>query len=330
MRGSAAMLSRDRHGDSVDPASTVRWPQLLYTWRHLPHLGGTPPGVTAFMSHRATQQGLPAPEPVQWTALEAISPYLLCAVIGAEDPAFFRHRGISWRQVGSAVVRAYVEKRPVTGVSTLTQQLARNLYLHPERSLKRKTQEAILALRIEHLLTKRRILELYLNVVEWGDGIWGIAAAAKSYFNRQPAELDPFQAVVLASLLPAPRRAVRDSNADRAIRTQRRLMFTLYGSGYMSRDEEHETLARIARLEIDLRAGVPFRAVCQELTKLPYESFVPERRSITVLEVMDSECGSAAQSSFVQFIHDAPTLALALDARPMWWSPSCASPADRR
>jgi monofunctional biosynthetic peptidoglycan transglycosylase len=320
-RASAASIT-DRGG--VAPPQP-RWTQLPQSWRTVAQLTADAPRVTSFMRYRAAQQRAPAPDPIQWTPLAEVSPYLLCTVTEAEDPRFFQHRGIWWGQLLSAVIVAYRHKQSVSGVSTITQQLARNLFLHPERSMRRKVQEAMLARRIEHVLPKRRILELYLNVVEWGEGIWGIAAAAEEYFRRSPAALDPFQAVVLATLLPAPRAAMRGHHAERAIRHQRRLMFPLYACGYQSLDEERETLARIARLEAELRAGTPLRVICRELAAVPYDCAAEARRAISVEEVLANEGNYAAQRSFMQYLGTTTPSAELLAARPMWWSTGCAN-----
>ncbi len=142
----------------------------------------------------------------QWRPLKAISPHLVQAVLIAEDDRFFRHHGLDWEMIKNALERNLDAGRVKFGASTITQQLAKNLYLSPERSLGRKLREALLALGLEAFLPKPRILELYLNVVEWGPGIFGAEAAARSHFGLSARALDAWQAARLAVLLPSPLR----------------------------------------------------------------------------------------------------------------------------
>ena len=137
---------------------------------------------------------------------ERISPLLRRAVLVAEDDAFFTHGGLDWHEIQASARRNLEAGRVVRGGSTITQQLARNLYLGDERTLSRKLKEVFLALRIERSLTKRRIFELYLNLIEWGDGIYGAEAAAQRYFGVSAADLGPREAVLLAAVIINPRR----------------------------------------------------------------------------------------------------------------------------
>jgi monofunctional biosynthetic peptidoglycan transglycosylase len=141
-----------------------------------------------------------------WVPLSDISPYLVKAVLIAEDDNFWRHDGFDYEAIQKAIERDLKAKRFRFGGSTLSQQLARNLYLSPEKSLLRKIREALITWRMEKVLSKRRILELYLNVVEWGDGIFGAEAASRHYFGKPSSELTPQEAARLATVLPSPRR----------------------------------------------------------------------------------------------------------------------------
>ncbi|HEX6748765.1 MAG TPA: biosynthetic peptidoglycan transglycosylase [Longimicrobium sp.] len=235
------------------------------------------PGVTAYMRVRARETGAPPPA-TEWTPLDQVSPYLAFAVVKAEDPRFFRHRGIHWRSVADAAWGA-LRGWGARGASTLTQQLARNLYLSPARSVGRKAREAILALRMERALDKARILELYLNVVEWGDGTWGVAQAARRWMDRRPAELDAHDAALLAALLPAPRRALEGNNANRAWWVQRYVLFQLYHAGHLTADEWRAGVARATSLCRLTHAGVALdEAVRRVREALPAP--VPERRGL--------------------------------------------------
>ena len=142
-----------------------------------------------------------------WRAFDDISVHLRRTVMMAEDFRFVRHHGVEWGTVLRATWRNLTLRDEIGG-STITQQLAKNLFLSPERSLGRKGRELLIAGRLEAALSKRRIFELYLNVVEWGEGVFGAEAAARHWFGVSAAALSPAQAARLAVTLPAPR--VRD------------------------------------------------------------------------------------------------------------------------
>lgn len=140
-----------------------------------------------------------------WLPLNQVSPYLIEAVISAEDDAFFEHEGFDFEELKNSIKADLKKKRFARGASTITMQVARNLYLTKEKTMSRKLKEAYLTYRIENILTKERILELYLNIAEWGPGIYGIGHAAQYYFGKSPSELDLSEASLLAVILPNPR-----------------------------------------------------------------------------------------------------------------------------
>ena len=140
----------------------------------------------------------------RWVPLSAISRNLKNAVIAAEDPNFYHHHGLDFHAVYLAMKHDLEEHRIVYGASTITQQLMKNLYLSPSRNPFRKWREAILALRVERCVPKNRILEIYLNSIEWGDSIYGIEAAARRYFGKSASELDAAESALLASMIPNP------------------------------------------------------------------------------------------------------------------------------
>lgn len=158
-----------------------------------------PPPVTPLMLLRD------APIDRRWVALDAIAPALPQAVIAAEDNLFCRHWGIDWASL-SAAVEAYSDGERAGGGSTITMQTAKNLFLWPDRNPLRKVLEFPLTLLIEALWPKRRILEVYLNIVEWGDGIYGAEAAAHHHFGKSAASLSNREAALLAAVLPSPLR----------------------------------------------------------------------------------------------------------------------------
>src|SRR5437867_5472996 len=167
------------------------------------------PARTSLMRARekeARRQGRPYQVEQRWVPYERISPFLRRAVLIAEDDAFFSHGGLDWDQLGEAARQNLKKGRVVRGGSTITQQLAKNLYLGEERTWLRKLKEIILAVRLERALSKRRILELYLNLIEWGDGIYGAEAAARRYFDVSASELSARQALLLAAVIINPRR----------------------------------------------------------------------------------------------------------------------------
>ncbi len=139
-----------------------------------------------------------------WVPFSMISPELVKAVIIAEDDKFWTHEGFDYEAIGEAIEKNIKAGRFRAGGSTISQQLAKNLFLTPEKTVFRKLREAALTWRLERALTKRRILEIYLNVVEWGDGVFGIEAASRRYFGKLALDLDPMEAARLVSTLPSP------------------------------------------------------------------------------------------------------------------------------
>jgi len=150
----------------------------------------------------------------KWTPYGRISNDLKRAIIVAEDAKFIEHDGFDWEGIQKALEKNQRRGKIVAGGSTITQQLAKNLFLSGERSLLRKGQEAILASMLEATMSKRRIFEIYLNVVEWGENVFGAEAAARYYFGLSAATLAPDQAARLAAMLPRPR--YYDRNRDSA------------------------------------------------------------------------------------------------------------------
>ncbi len=176
------------------------------TWPDVERLAGENPSTTAFIERyrvRAASGG-GAPPAWRWVAYEAMERDLKIAVVVAEDIDFLGHRGFSVAEIRRALADAWRARRPPRGASTLTQQLAKNLWLSPYRSPWRKMKEAILTWQLERALTKRRILELYLNVVEFGPGIYGAEAASRHYFGRSAGRLSRRQSAELAAALPRP------------------------------------------------------------------------------------------------------------------------------
>jgi monofunctional glycosyltransferase len=172
-------------------------------------LRATNPTVTALMEARRTQakaKGYTLERHWTWVPLSRISPYLRQAVVEGEDASFFTHEGFDWEGIKDAALYNLEAGKLKRGGSTITQQLAKNLYLSSERSLLRKAREALITRALEQHLTKERILELYLNVAEWGQGVYGAEAAARHHFKKSSRDLTADEAAWLAAILPSPRR----------------------------------------------------------------------------------------------------------------------------
>ncbi len=187
--------------------AALAW-QVL-TWPDVARLRDVDPDTTAFIERYRSERraaGLDAGVAWRWVDYERISIELKHAVLVSEDIGFFDHRGFALDEVKIALREALREREPPRGASTITQQLAKNLWLSPRRSPLRKLEEAILTRQLERHLDKRRILELYLNVVELGEGIYGVEAAARHYFGVPASALSRRQAAELAAGLPRPRR----------------------------------------------------------------------------------------------------------------------------
>ncbi|MDT8396538.1 MAG: biosynthetic peptidoglycan transglycosylase [bacterium] len=152
-----------------------------------------------------------------WTPLEKIPPHLRDAVLAGEDFSFYSHGGVDWFEVRQSIMEDLRERRFARGASTITQQLAKNLFLSSDKTIRRKVRELLLARRLEAALTKDRILELYLNVVELGNGVYGVGAGARHHFGKEPGALSLRESAFLAAMLPGPRVFDPDRNMDRVL-----------------------------------------------------------------------------------------------------------------
>ena len=184
---------------------------LAITYLTLPDvrpLRSSNPQTTAFMELRAREARTRGKEPrrvQQWVSYARISPNLKRAVLVAEDSAFWTHDGLDYEQIKESIEINIERREFVRGASTITQQLAKNLYLSPSKNPLRKLRELLIARRLEAELSKQRILEIYLNVIEWGDGVYGAEAAARTYFRKPAAALAPQESALLAAAIANPR-----------------------------------------------------------------------------------------------------------------------------
>jgi monofunctional biosynthetic peptidoglycan transglycosylase len=216
-----------------------------WVWYRLPEvdfLKRQNPKETSLMRERGKKR-------VQhWVPLDRISERLQTAVIVAEDGGFYGHQGFDFYEIREAFERNWEEGRTVRGASTITQQLAKNLFLSSERSYLRKLDEALLAHRLEEALSKKRILEIYLNVIEWGDGIYGAEAAARAVLGKSAADVGTAEAALLAAMIPSPLR-LQPCERPKSVRTrQERILRWMYRASKLTEDEYHAALEARPRL----------------------------------------------------------------------------------
>lgn len=184
------------------------------------------PRKTAFMAYREREwkdKGKSCKIRQRWVPLSRISPHLVRAVIIAEDDKFWQHEGFDYEAIQEAIEKNIKAGKFKLGGSTISQQLAKNLYLSPAKNPFRKVREAIITWRMEKALSKRRILELYLNVIEWGEGVFGVEAAARHYYGKPASLLTSREAARLAAVLPNPRRFNPQGNNRYVVRRSARI-----------------------------------------------------------------------------------------------------------
>jgi monofunctional biosynthetic peptidoglycan transglycosylase len=187
----------------------VVWSAFRATTFPVDALARSAPRRTAMMLQReaeARDKGRPFRIDERWVPYDRVSPLLRRAILVAEYAAFYQHGGLDWREIKESARKNLEKRRFARGGSTITQQLARNLFLGNEQTIARKLTEAFIAMRLEGALSKRRIFELYLNLIEWGDGIFGAEAAAERYFGIHASQLDQRQSILLAAVIINPRK----------------------------------------------------------------------------------------------------------------------------
>jgi len=216
-------------------AAAVGFAVFAYVYLTLPDvrvLAVANPSTTAWMEMRAREAvaaGRPLRREQHWVPYTRISQNLKRAVLAAEDDAFFEHEGVDLEQLKTAIEQDLQNGRAIRGASTITQQLAKNLYLSPSRDPLRKLRELIIARRLEAALPKARIFEIYLNVIEWGDGVWGAEAASRAYFHNSAASLSREQAALLAGSIINPRLYSPAHPPARLLRRQRIILSRMGG-----------------------------------------------------------------------------------------------------
>jgi monofunctional glycosyltransferase len=194
---------------------------LTIPWFSIARLKTENPKETALMRQRtgeAREEGKELTIKQSWVPMSRLPRYLVDAVVVAEDGTFFSHGGVDWFEVRESIEKNVRERRAARGGSTITQQLAKNLYLSTSKDPIRKVKELMVTLLLERMLTKERILEIYLNVIEWGRGVFGVEAAAQTYFGKPASRLTLDESLRLASVIPSPLRHRPDTDSRYVLR----------------------------------------------------------------------------------------------------------------
>lgn len=210
------------------------------TWPDVEELVSSNPETTAFMKRRERElrsAGNDAEIRQTWVSYERISPSLRRAVVVSEDSAFFEHEGYDRKELEESVKRNLRERRLTRGGSTITQQLAKNLWLSPSKNPYRKVKELLLARQLEKTLSKQRILEIYLNVVELGETIYGVEAASQHYFGKSARNLATREAALLAGALPNPR-SMNPGDPNARLRARQKIILSRMKRWGSAVDEE--------------------------------------------------------------------------------------------
>ena len=174
--------------------------------------------VTSLMEQRAIEHKLLFYPQQSWVSIDDVNPNLLRAIIAMEDGSFFIHKGIDWKELKNSILANKRRRHYARGGSTITMQLAKNLFLTTQKSFLRKGKEFLIAVRMGKELSKRAILQDYINAVEWGDGIFGIKTASREYFNKEPDELTINECARLAAVIPSPLRYKPNTNSGYVLR----------------------------------------------------------------------------------------------------------------
>lgn len=197
------------------------------------------PGRTSVMRQREAEARALGRRPwleQSWVPIARISRDLIRAVIASEDQRFFGHEGVDWEAIRGSIQKDIEKRRFAFGGSTISQQLVKNVFFTTEKSLTRKLRELLVVRWLEADLPKARILELYLNVIEWGDGVYGCEAAARRYYGRSAADLSAEEAAGLVAMIPNPRRINPRISPARHARAQQRVLWLMARAGYVRPD----------------------------------------------------------------------------------------------
>jgi monofunctional glycosyltransferase len=174
--------------------------------------------ITSLMEQRAIENSLHFYPRQSFVNIEDVAPNLLKGIISMEDGNFFNHNGVDWKELKTSLKLNTRRKKSVRGGSTITMQLSKNLYFTTDKSVIRKAKELLVTFRMEKEISKRAILEQYVNIIEWGDGIFGIHSAADEYFQKDPSELNTNQSSRLAAVIPSPLKHAPNVNSNYVLR----------------------------------------------------------------------------------------------------------------
>lgn len=253
--------------------------------------------------------------PAGWTSLGAIRPVAVAAIVLSEDWAFYQHNGFDWEQIRNSIEKNLEQGRFARGGSTITQQVVKNIYLSNQKTLWRKVQEAVLAVRIERRLTKKRILELYLNIAEFGEGIYGVGPAARHYFNKSPSELTAKEGAFLAMLLPSPKKY--------AVSFRKKALTPYAASTVRSILGKLQATHRLSPEEYQAAVGTPLSF---EASYSPVPSVAPLDEEVVDEESAGDEAEDGATSSSASRRAQAPEPEPELDPDAGAEAPEAASP----
>jgi 1A family penicillin-binding protein len=273
----------------------------------LRELGETAEGTTVFDVHDRPIFSIPTQYRVE-VELARMSPHLRDAVIAVEDTRFYDHDGIDGIRVIGAVLTDIREGRAAEGASTITQQLARVSFLSRDKTLRRKLREAILAQRIEKLYSKDEILEIYLNKVYFGDGLYGVEAAARGYFGKPASDVTVAEAAMLAGIIKAPSAANPESNLERATERRNVVLRLMREHGFIDQAEHDAAVAQAVALHDDLRredpTGLHFKEILRrQLIERFGKSAIYEGR-LRVYTTIDPDMQKAAEAAVVSSLRE--------------------------
>jgi len=220
-----------------------------------------------------------------WTPISSIPDIAIRAVVTAEDDTFFEHGAVNFKMTWDALMHDVEKRRFARGGSTITQQMIKNVLLSKEKTIKRKLREYVLARKAEEILSKRRILEIYLNEVEWGDNIYGIEAACRYYFDKHVSELTPAEAALLAGMLPNPHYYNPYKRMGKARHRQEQVLFNMHQARLLSDEEYDAALAEPIKLrqegndrfDFSALTGINGRPCYQEVLEQILLSFYGEQ-----------------------------------------------------
>jgi len=249
-------------------------------------------GIETPDERQAAAKGKKLSRNIIWTGWDGISENLKHAVLVAEDDNFYGHKGVDWESTWRAVKTDLKARRLARGGSTITQQVARNLYLSPSKNPLRKVKEILIARRLEKTLGKRRIFEIYLNVAEWGKGIYGAQAASTAYFGKNALELTPEEAAALAAALPSPRRYSPTKGTRFMEKRKSQIVSRMRASGYLPDETEEEIAESTGDREIK---PLPVNPILPPLPALiiALAACLPNRNgAVSVIAMREDERGA--------------------------------------